>query len=215
MTAVLLGTWPDRSPEWRAARRNTIGGSDIGIIMGWSQFMTREELFDDKLGLREVPPDTKFKDRGVYLEDGTRRWLLDHEGLELDPVRSRGMWIEAEDPRISYNADGVTVDNKLIEIKVVEFRDGTHGWGRAGKKSEHIPLQYKSQVYWGMGLFGCDEAYVGVLSGQPRFEFARYHIDFDQAKYDDLRSEAERFLEELSVRKARLMEQASKPSKES
>jgi len=198
MTARLLGTWPDRSPEWLAARVGRIGGSDIGSLMGWSPYQTREGLIREKLGLAEPKKQSKSMERGIYLEDGIRRWLLDHEQVQLDPVRSKGFWVDSDDERIAYNADGVTTCNRLIEIKCPEYRDEEHGWGRQGTKSDKIPLHYRAQVMWGLGLFGLQECLVGVLSAYPRFEFARYRITFDPDIYQYLRQQAIRFLDELA-----------------
>ena len=209
MTARLLGTWPDRSEQWLAARRGRIGGSDIGAVMGWSPYQTRDGLMAEKLGLAEPKPTSKAMERGIFLEDGVRRWLCAHEQVELDPERSNGTWVDADDDRIAYNADGVTTCGKLIEIKVPEYRDEEHGWGRAGTKSDKIPLHYKTQVMWGMGLFGLDECLVGVLSGQPRFEFARYRLRFEPDIYQYLREQAGIFLDELATHQATQKETAA------
>lgn len=209
MTARLLGTWEDRSPEWLAARQTGVGGSDIPIIMGWSPYKTRSQLLADKLGQTEPKPTTKAQARGIYLEDGIRRWLCANEGVELDPNQSAGMWCADDDDRLRYSPDGVTTDGRLIEIKCPEYRDEEHGWGRAGKKSDRIPLHYRAQIVWGLGILGLDDCLVGVLSGQPRFEFARYRVSADPDSFDYLRTQALRFLDDLEQQRNTSHERAA------
>jgi putative phage-type endonuclease len=170
--------------------------------MGWSPFKTRDQLLVDKLGYAEYKDPTPAMERGIYLEDGIRRWLCDKEGLTLDPIRSNGMWVWDEDERCSYNADGVTTDDSLIEIKCTAERVEENGWGRQGKNSDAIPDTYKAQVMWGMGIFGLSQCWVGVLSGAPRFEFARYRVKYDQSKFEELLVEVYRFLDDLDKLKA-------------
>ena len=180
-------------------RKGRIGGSEIGCIMGWSPFKSREDLMADKLGLVERKPTSKAMERGIYLEDAVRRWLCDKEGFELDPERSTGTWVLEEDERISYNADGVTTCDRLIEIKCPEFRDEEHGWGRQGKNSDKVPKHYWAQAQYGMMMFGLEECYFGVLSGQPRFEFARYVVKADPEAQAWMLEEAQKFLDELAT----------------
>lgn len=203
MAAIKLTDAPDRSDEWLAARQNTIGGSEVGVVMGFSPFSTRERLMEEKLGAVERLPMTDAMERGIYLEDGVRRWLLDKHGWDLDPVRSNGMWVSQEDPRFSYNADGVTTTDQLIEIKVPRERSAEHGWGRAGAKSDQVPLTYKAQAIWGLGLHGLQFCHFGTLSASP-WGFAQYRVKFDQKKYDILRREADKFLNELAELRAML-----------
>lgn len=201
MTARLLGTWADRSPEWLAARQHTVGGSEVGVIMGFSPFSTREQLMQQKLGVAEPLPMTDAMERGIYLEDGVRRWLLDKHGWELDPVRSNGMWVDSDNEHYSYNADGMTMTDQLLEIKVPRERSAEHGWGRAGAKSDQVPLTYAAQAIWGLGLWGVEYCHFGTLSANP-WGFAQYRVKFDQKKYDKLRFAADEFLSELEELRA-------------
>lgn len=206
MTARLLGRWPDRSPEWYAARVGRIGGSDIGVLMGWYLFnpvgqplRTRQDLFDEKVNGQQERIEkkpSKAKERGIYCEPAILAWLADREGITYDDSKT-GTWVDETDDRWMYNADGVTTDGRLVECKTTEVRDAEHGWGRA--LTGQVPLVYSAQVTWGMGVMGYTETLLGVLAGSPKFEFALYKIKFDPNVFAYLRSNAEAFMAQVEA----------------
>lgn len=207
MTARLLGRWPDRSPEWHAARAGRIGGSDIGTLMGWYLFnpvgqplRTRADLFDEKVnGRSERDPATKpskAKERGIYCEPAIAAWLADREQVTYDDSKI-GTWVDDTDDRWMYNPDRVTTDGRLCEFKTTEVRDAGHGWGRA--LTGQVPLVYSAQVQWGMGVMGYTECLLPVLAGSPKFEFALYKIKFDPNVFAYLRDNAEAFMAQVEA----------------
>lgn len=196
MTARLLGVWPDRSPEWLAARDGRVGGSDVGVICGWSPHKTRGQLLQERLGLTDRRPTTAGMARGSYCESAVLTWLSDHCKVDYDPERSRGSWVDTEHDWRLYNPDAVTTDGRLVEVKTTAVRDLEHGWGRA--MTDQVPLTYAAQVQYGMGILGLKRTLLGVLSGAPRFEFALYKLTFDPQVFTFLAAQAEAFLAELA-----------------
>lgn len=199
MTARLLGNWPDRSPEWMAARKGRIGGSDLGPLLGWSQFKTPADLAAEKLGEVEDRRQTPAMTTGIYCEDAIRRWVGDRCNFTWDPAMV-GTWVDADDDRYLVNPDGVSTDGYLLEAKTCPVRDVEHGWGRAG--TDRIPTAYAAQVMWGLGILGLQHAVVGVLAGAPTFGFSLYRLEFDADIYRFLRQRAEAFLNSLHDRSA-------------
>lgn len=212
MTAVKIGEWPDRTPEWYAARVGRIGGSDVGVLMGWAEHAeadrwskSRAELLAEKVGelrrtLERPAPEKPWKGgraRGVYCEPAIRDWLADREGIEYDPTY-KGTWVDSEHDWMMVNPDGVTTDGRLVECKTCDVRDAEHGWGRAG--TSKIPLTYGAQVTWSLGILGLKNALVPVLSGAPKFEFALYKVKFDPIVFSYLRGNARRFIEDARRR---------------
>jgi putative phage-type endonuclease len=193
MTARLLGHWPDRSPEWHAARANRIGGSDVGVIAGLSPYQTRDGLLAEKLGLSQPKKMTAAMKRGIYSEHAVASWLADEYGLEYDD-NYKGTWIDADHPHRLYNPDRVTTDARLVEIKTASEKSEDRGWGRAG--TGQIPDTYTAQCQWGMGILGLTECIVGVLFGSP-FEFRRYRLTYDEATFQYLANHADNFHAEL------------------
>lgn len=200
MPAQHLGRWEPQSEEWHAVRATGIGGSDLGVICGWSEFKTRDQLLTEKATGAADSKETKATERGQYCEASVLTWLAAHEGLTYDDSLA-GTWADAERPWMLFNPDAITTDGVLVEAKTCAVRDAEHGWGRAG--SDRVPLCYAAQTIWGMGILGLNRCLLGVLSGQPRFEFARYRITFDAAVFTYLVDAAERFRADLELLKDR------------
>lgn len=194
-----LGVWPDRSPEWHAARRWRVGGSDIGVILGWSPYKTRADLLAEKLAEPVDPTTSAAQARGIYCEPACLAWLADREGLTYDPERSAGTWVRDDADWQMANPDSVTTDARLVEAKTCGERTTEHGWGRAG--TDQIPLTYAAQVQWTMHVLDLDLTLMPVLAGQPKFEFALYKIKRNQNVIDYLVAEATRFRDELLTMK--------------
>lgn len=195
MTATLAGTWPDHSPEWHAARKGRVGGSDIGAVIGVSPFETRTQLLHRKAGLLEPKKQTAAMSNGHRLEAVILDYLTDKLNDPLDVERD-GTWVEG---RFLYNPDGVTTTGRLLEAKSTSDRSREKGWGRAG--TDHVPDTYLAQVTWGCGLLGLTEWHLAVLhgatNGRPDLGFAHYKGRLDVDLYAALRAEATRFITDL------------------
>lgn len=196
MTAHKLGEWSADDPAWHNARAGRIGGSDVGVILGWSPFVTRDELLRRKAGL--LPPQrlSKAMARGNYLEPAVAAWLADEAKVTYDDTY-RGTWVDDRDDWMLYNPDAVTTDGRLCEFKTTATRSAEHGWGRAG--TADVPLTYAAQVQWGMGILGMTDCLFAVLSGAPKFEFARYRVRFDRAIFTYLREQVTIFRADLDA----------------
>lgn len=194
MTATKIGAWTPADPEWHEARRTRIGGSDIGVIMGWSPFQTRDDLLAAKRGEAEMPQENRAMRRGNYLEPAVAAWLADDQGLTYDPGYD-GTWVDGWQ---LYNPDRVTTDKVLVEIKTTAVRDADHGWGRAG--TDKVPLTYAAQVQWGLGILGLDRAILGVLSGSPKFDLAVYRLIAKPDTFAYLTRQADIFRAEMAHR---------------
>ena len=197
MTAILLGTWPDGSPEWHAARQDRIGGSEVGTLMGWSPFETRAELRDRKLGLVEPKATTPTMARGHYLEQGVADWVADQTGAVYGPALSSGTFVHPDHDWALANPDKVLVGGReLLEIKTSSEQTPDHGWGRAG--TDQIPLHYAAQVTWYLGILGATTCHVAVLFGKP-FGFRKYRVRFDRSAFNYLLEQASIFRAELDA----------------
>ena len=187
MSARLLGCWPDGSPEWHEARRWRVGGSEIGQVMGWSPFGGRDDLLASKLAAPSEETPTKAQLRGTLLEPAILAWGEQVHGYRYDEAR-RGTWLHPIFDWALFNPDAVTVDGLLIECKSTVDRSTERGWGRAG--TDHVPLHYRAQTIWGMGILGITEAHIlvlhGATNGRPDLAFARYCVPFDRPLFNRL-----------------------------
>lgn len=194
----LLGRFADHSPQWHAARRWRIGGSEIGQVMGWSRFGNRDDLLAAKLNPADDKPQTPAQLRGTLLEPAILAWGTEAKGHRYSPDMA-GTWLHPIFDWALFNPDAVTTDGVLIECKSTVDRSTETGWGRAG--TDQIPLGYTAQVQWGMAVLGAPEARVLVLSGatngRPDLVFAEYRIRADKAMQTRLLAAGSRFHQQL------------------
>lgn len=197
MQPRLLGRWADQSPEWYAARRWRIGGSEIGQVMGWSPFGTADDLLASKLNPTERPP-TKAQLRGTLLEPAVLAWGTAAKGYAYDEAHA-GTWRHGLFDWALYNPDAVTTDGLLIECKSTADRSTDTGWGRAG--TSQVPLGYAAQAQWGMAVLDLPETRLlvihGATNGRPDLAFAEYRIKADKAMQTRLLAAGLRFHQQL------------------
>jgi putative phage-type endonuclease len=164
-----------QSPEWLAARKATIGSSDIAVIVGESTHKSAYTLAAEKLGL--IPE---------ILDDETRE-LMDI-GLLMQPVllalyeRKTGRKVRAVHGWRTHKQilwATASLDGEASPRRVVEAK-WTHA--KAWRSGERVPGGVAVQVQWQMFVVGWDVADVIVLDHtQPRVET----VERDDALIDD------------------------------
>lgn len=164
------------SPEWLAARKLTIGSSDIPVIVGESPHKSAYTLAAEKLGL--IPE---------IIDDETRE-LMDI-GLLMQPVllqlyerktgrhpKAAPTWRAHPDyPWATASLDGTAPVRRVVEAK----------WSHSKRwrSGERVPGDVASQVQWQLFVVGWDVADVIVLDyTQPRVE----EIGRDDRMLDDI-----------------------------
>ena len=201
---VMLGTYTPGSPEWHAARRWRIGGSEIGQVMGWSRWGTRADLLAAKLAEPVDKPQTDAQLRGTLLEPAVLAWGAARYGYQYADG-SDATYVHRAFPWALYNPDSIADSDSgervLIECKTATDRSEDNGWGRAG--TGRIPAAYKAQVAWGMAVLDLPEAHVLVLAGahngRPNLAFSRYIIRRDRAFENRLLTAGLAFIRELTA----------------
>lgn len=103
-----------RSEEWHKWRREGIGASDIGVIMGSNTFQTPLMLWEKKCSFREEDPVNLAMKHGIENEHVARQWLNEHMQLSLMPVCVE----DPDKPHFKASLDGFDFgQNVLCEIK--------------------------------------------------------------------------------------------------
>ena len=197
---MILGTYPVHSPEWHAARRWRVGGSEIAQVLGWSRYGTRADLLAAKLNPVDKP-STRAQLRGTHLEAGVLAWATAVHGYEYDPVASVATHVHPVYDWALYNPDAVTTDGLLIEVKTTTDRATDKGWGRAG--TDAIPLYYRAQVVHGMAVMDLPETRLlclhGATNGRPDLDIAEYRIKRDRQLEIKLLTAGRAFAAELAA----------------
>ena len=207
MQPRLLGPYVPGSPEWHAARRWRIGGSEIAQVMGWSRFGSRDDLLAAKLTPVDKPP-TRAMLRGTVLEPSVLSWGAARHGYQYadgsDGTYLHGVydWALANPDAI---ADSDSGERVLIEVKTTTDRSEEMGWGRAG--TDQIPLYYRAQVAHGMAVMDLPETRLlvlhGATNGRPDLDIAEYRIKRDRPLEMKLLAAGKRFIHELTAAAAR------------
>lgn len=184
-------TLAPHSPEWHAARRWRVGGSEVGQICGWSPWGSPLELAERKLSGETTPPNDR-QQLGLDAELMLTAWAQRDLGVEIDTAP--GTWI---DDLAVANPDGMLPNGFLVEYKTVNDRAVDLGWGRAG--TDLVPLYYAAQVVWYCGVLGAPGAHLyalaGAHNGRIGLHVAHYFIPAKPTVYAYLRRAAESWRE--------------------
>lgn len=178
---------------WLAARRQTIGSSDIPIIVGESTFKSAYTLAAEKLGIIEPVVDAETQelfDIGLLMqpmllriyERKTGRHATGEVGWRAHPTIA---WATA-------SLDGRSGTKR--EPRVVEAKWSNSARWRSG---ENVPPDVQTQVQWQLFVTGWGVADVVVLDhGVPRVE----EVARDDGLIDNLVYFARDFYEHLERR---------------
>jgi putative phage-type endonuclease len=164
------------SPEWLEARRDTIGSSDIPIIVGESSFKSAHELAAEKLGLVEPVVDAATQelfDIGHLMQPVL---VSIYELKTGRPARNAHGWRTHPDiPWATASLDATAPVRRVVEAK----------WSNSARwrSGEAVPGDVQAQVQWQMFVTGWEVADVVVLShGLPRIE----EVPRDEGFIEDL-----------------------------
>lgn len=125
------------TPEWLDMRKSHIGASDCPIIMGVSPWKTPFALWEEKLGLRECPPQNEAMKRGHELEPIARELYSKITGNKVEPK----VVFHKEHKYLMASLDGINSDgNIIVEIKCPG--KASHDTAKNGK----IPEVYYPQL---------------------------------------------------------------------
>lgn len=176
-----LGYFEDNSPEWHDLRNQpgVIGGSDVGVILGLSPFVSPYALWAKKKGLIPDQETSEAMEWGHRLE----RPIIEKfaESRNGTTFVNCGTWASKENSLHRANPDGLyltpTGEIQLVEIKTA--RDETYWKDENGKLT--VPATYRAQVQWYLYVLGLTQATVAVLfAGSRYYEFAIEGSEFEQ-----------------------------------
>ena len=147
--------------EQQLTRKDSIGGSDIAVLLGLSKYKTPYELYLEKRGLLETTSDeTPAQYWGSTLEAVIRSEFVKRHGLE---VTQPEQFIHPEYPFLRGSVDGfIPSENAVLEIKTSSAWR-TDEWGESG--TDKIPFEYICQVAFYCILSNASYATVAVLIG--------------------------------------------------
>lgn len=185
--------------RWLAARQEGIGGSEVGALVGISEYETPWSVYNTKKRGGKDLSDVAAVEWGHRLENVVAEKVAEEVGLV-----SRfggGLWASVEKPFLRVTPDRFATKPRawkaqaLIECKTAgddeHWESGTihpKGYG-----SGSAPLSYQAQCQWQMGILGLPVAYLGCLVLGRERQFFTVEIHFDKDWFGELAAEAERF----------------------
>jgi predicted phage-related endonuclease len=188
-------------------RQRYVGGSDIAGILNISPWQTPTTVYLKKTEPQdENPPTAKRKlfKRGHRWESVVSEMLvedLESQGLKVEVLGANRRYI---DPQIPYFAAEVDFELRIdgipdivnAELKTVSPY-ATKYWGESG--SEEIPLYYRAQGAWGLGVTGRNVCILAPLFGAD--EIRTYLIPRDEETIAGMRSVAQNFWQNHVLKK--------------
>jgi putative phage-type endonuclease len=181
-----LGVLVPGTPEWLAARKDRLGGSEVAAALGLSPWCSPFTLWHRKRGLVGPGEETQSMYWGKKSEPMILAEYKDRHGVAwLDyPCTSY-----ANDWRIA--APDARADDELVEIKTADKNDAWE-WGDDGSDDPTaIPPYYRVQCLWYSDLLNEHRMSLAVLIGGN--DYREYVVPWDQAEADDIRKRAAAF----------------------
>ena len=172
--------------NWLSMRGNSIGGSEIGAIAGFSSYGSALTVYNEKLGLVE-----KFKGNihtlfGTRMEPMIREWVKEdfvkETGIKLSTYEYPYMMLDKEKEFFPANIDGIGIveedyiyweNRDTAEIKFIpkgemfglEIKTGSEFLKKMWA-GEEIPDSYYCQCQWYMGVTGLNYFLIIYLLGK-------------------------------------------------
>jgi|HubBroStandDraft_2_1064218.scaffolds.fasta_scaffold01505_9 putative phage-type endonuclease len=160
--------------EQRKERAKGIGGSDMPIILGLSNFMTPYQLYLEKIGEGEQREETEAQYWGNQLEALIRQEFEKRNGVTVSTLETI---ISPFADHMRGNIDGFIEEwNAVLEVKC-SSSFMAHEWGEDG--SDVIPMQYLVQVAHYCAVTNAESAYIAVLIGGNQYRQFKYTRDHE------------------------------------
>lgn len=162
--------------EWLSLRRNFIGGSDAGAVVGLNPYKSAYTLWAEKTGKIPEFEGNLITEVGSYLEDFVAKLFEKETGKKVR--RKNRMLINHEYPFACADVDRVIVgENAILECKT------TNSYPAMKKfKNGEYPESWYCQMTHYLAVGGYEKAYLAVLIGCREFKIFELERDEDEIK---------------------------------
>jgi putative phage-type endonuclease len=164
--------------EQRKQRNLGIGGSDMPIILGLSNYKTPYQLYLEKKGILSTRDEmSPLQYWGNRLENVIRDEFADRNNVI---IQTPDTTIHPFYDFMRANIDGYIVNwDAVLEVKC-SSQFMSHEWGLDG--SDTIPMSYLVQVAHYCSVMNVECAYIAVLIGGHDYRQYKYTRDFELEK---------------------------------
>ena len=142
--------------EWLAERRKSLGGSDMGAVLGMNSYTSPMAVWMDKTGRLPEKEQTEWMRLGTDLEDYVAQRFCEASGLKV--VKDSYTWRNSKYPHLHMNPDRRVVGQKAgFEAKIVsQLNEKKYRGGE-------FPDSYYAQVVTYLCVSEFDRWYLGAL----------------------------------------------------
>lgn len=162
MVTVKASTVDMSHEEWLELRKQGIGGSDAGTVLGFNKYKSPFELYLEKIGEYEEVVDGDAVYFGNALEDFVANEFAKRTGKKVR--RMNKFLVHPEHEFMNANLDRVVVGEKAI----LECKTASE-YLREAWEGDEIPASYLCQVHHYLAVTGYEKAYIAVLVGGNKF----------------------------------------------
>lgn len=169
----------DSQDSWLAARRRSIGSSELASILGKGRFenanpyaVYRSKVFGDEIDA------TPAMEAGCRLEAGIRDWAAEKAGVSLVATPRWVMFRNPQHAHLHDTPDGLAVDEQGVAVPLeIKYQ----ARGRHDYEADGIPADYLIQCQHHMLILGAPRCLFAVLSGETfHTEWVERHHEFQE-----------------------------------
>ena len=142
--------------QWLAERKKSLGGSDMGAVLGMNSYTSPLAVWMDKTGRLPEKEQTEWMRLGTDLEDYVAQRFCEASGLKV--VKDNYTWRNSKYPHLHMNPDRRIVGQKAgFEAKIVsQLNEKKYRGGE-------FPDSYYAQVVTYLCVSEFDRWYLGAL----------------------------------------------------
>ena len=145
--------------EWLAERKKSLGGSDIGAVLGMNAYSSPITVWMDKTGKSPEREQTEWMRLGTDLEDYVAQRFSEKSGLKV--VKDSFTWRNDKYPHLHANIDRKVVGQKSgLECKITsslnekKYRDGRFIDSYYAQCVEYLAVSEYTRWYLAVLIYG-------------------------------------------------------------
>lgn len=170
-SARLVGTFENQSDEWHDARKNSVGGSEVGAILGVNPYESAFSAWARKTG--KIPP----VDSSLAMMIGTavEPAIFSIAQYELHPAKlyRSGTWESVSEPWKHANVDGL-IEYPDGSLAILEIK-------HTATFADTLPATWEAQVKWYCHVLGLTK---GVVVALVAGRFKTFEVTYDPQSFE-------------------------------
>ena len=166
--------------EWLKERRNGIGASEIGKVMGVSPWGSPLSVYLEKVEGIEKEKNIAME-VGLALEPALRkffiRWMKENEGIDIEIPAAEdfigpALYAHADHPLVRCSPDGIFYHPVFEQEVGVEYKTASE-WSKDQWEGDGLPDDYYLQCQQSLAVTGYQYWYIAYLIGNREFNAKR------------------------------------------